>query len=815
MRTFPLTAEQLQDARAAAWRQQGNPLLTADDAAQWLREAGLALFLPRTAQLPAPAGSFVEATEGQASPTPGPAVIEKATSLLRRLLAAGDAIALHLLGTPGPGIAGDQPDFVATAETLPFLFALRGDREWTRGPRGKSSPLVIEVWKALRDGALTADEVKDRLGRQLTETAALRALSELWTGLRIEPVFSDKEGTRWQLLEASHEKAMAAGSAMAQGMALSALVSVYLQTAVAATSEEIEAYLSPLASRSRIRDAVRGLLATRQLGLRNLGASEHFFVEGSLPAFEGAGEPKPLRAEQETKERRGPGEPRESDTQDTYLRPAAAMPDLLAETGAPADLVVSGADGDLRNDLRIEALSEAETEYERTAGEGRKRFVAQRAAQTGDRKNFAPRPAGERKTFGGDRKTFGGERKSFSRGPGAGAGETGKPFHAREPWKEDSRPARPDGERQGRPSGGERRPFRPAGEGRPVQPAAPHGDRKPFSKSFSPGGGKPFRKEGDRKPFVPRTGGDSAPRKPFVPREGGRPFPSGQAGGRPFAPREGGRPVSGSGDRRPFKPREGGFAAGGARKPFAPREGGAGSRDRKPFAPREGSRPFAAKGDRKPFAPREGRPSSGGSDRKPFPPRDGGRSLPAGGDRKPFAPRAGGRPGPGDRKSFTPREGSPARRTFSPRTEGRPFSPRAGGAGTPFRRNTGEGAADGPPRRSGGPDTEAGAGPKRFSPQGERSSRPAAPAGARSAAGAGKPGKRPRTSPFTSSGKPRAGVGATGRPGPRSARPGGTGKPASGRKPGAGPRKSGKPGGPRKPGAGPRTPGGKGPRRDG
>ena len=799
-----MTAEQLQDARAAAWRQQGNGLLTADDAAQWLREAGFTLFLPRPAQLPAPAASFVEATDGKASPTPGPAAIENAFSLLRRLLAAGDAIALSLLGGPGPGArslgaGGDQPDFLATAETLPFLFALRGDREWTRGPRGKSSPLVFEVWKALdRDGALTADEVKDHLGRQLTETAALRALTELWTSLRIEPVYSDQEGTRWQLLEVNHEKVMIAGSAMAQGMALSALVSVYLQTAIAATSEEIEAYLSPLASRSRIRDAVRGLLATRQLGLRNLGASEHFFVEGSLPEFE-------LPAVS-----REPGRPG-AVAQDTYLQGSAAPPDLLAETGAPAGLVVGGADSESSGDLRIEALSEAETEHERTAGEGRKRFVAQRAAQTGDRKSFAPRPAGGRKVFGGERKAFGGERQSFSRGPRAGAGEAGKPFHAREPWKEDSRSARPAGEAQGRPSEGERRPFRAAGEGRP-----PGGARKPFAKPFSAGGGKPFRKEGDRRPLAPGAAPDSGPRKPFVPREGARPFSGGDR--KPFKPREGGfapssdrkpfKPREGgfapSSDRKPFKPREGGFAASGDRKPFKPREGGfAASGDRKPFKPREGG--FAASSDRKPFKPREGgfaassdrkpfKPREGGfaasSDRKPFKPREGG--FAASSDRKPFAPREGGRPasGSGERRPFAPRAGGPSapggRKPFTPRGEGRPFSPRAAGAGTPFRRNTGEGAAG------------TGGAPKRFSPAGERSSRPET--------GTGKPGKRPRTSPFTSSGKPRAGTATTGRPGPRSARPGGTGKPASGRKSGAGPRK---------PGAGPRKPGGKGPRRQG
>ena len=736
-----MTAEQLQNARAAAWRQQGNALLTGDDAAAWLREAGLALFLPRTAQIAAPAGSFVEATQGEANATPRPAAIENATAILRRLLASGDVVGLNLLGLPG-----DQPDFLATEETLPFLFALRGDREWKRGPRGKSSPLVVEVWKALREGALSADEIKDKLGRQLTETAALRALTELWTGLRIEPVYSMAAGasdghfTRWQLLEGNHEPAMIAGSAMAQGMALSALVSLYLQTSVAATGDEIEAYLAPLASRSRIREAVRGLLATRQIGLRNLGAQEHFFVEGSLPDFAppGAIDRSPFSGA-------------------VTSRAATAIPDLLPERTAPAHIVVTAPEVGLESgletglggdgDLRIEALSDAETEQERTVGEGRKRFVAQRAAATtGDRKSIAARPSAQRKTFGserktlgGERKTLGGERKTFSRGPREGGGQAKKPFFAREPWKEDRRPVLPAAEGQNSSGGGERRPSRPKGEA-----FSSRGDRKPFSS----GGAKPFQKAGDRKPFAPRPAGAGdtrPPRRPFTPREGGRPFSSGS-------------------DRKPFTPREGG-------RPFSP-----GGSDRKPFTPREGGRPFSSGDDRKPFTPREGgRPFSPGGDRKPFTPREGGRPFSPGGDRKPFTPREGGRP-------------------FSPGGDRRPFTPRSGGAGTPFRRNPGETSEDSP-RRAGGFSSGAGPGPKRFSPAGGRPARPGAPAGA------GKPGgKRPRTSPFTSSGKPRSGVAATGRPGPRAAaRPGGTGKPPSGRKPGAGPRK----------------PGGKGPRRDG
>ncbi len=480
-----MTAEQLQSARLSAWRQAGNALLTAEDAAAWLREAGLTLFLPRTQQIAAPAGSFVEATLGAANSTPRPDAIENASGLLRRLLASGDVLALNLLGIPG-----DQPDFLASEDTLPFLYALRGDREWKRGPRGKSSPLVLEVWKLLdREGALSAEEIKDQLGRHLTEAAALRALTELWSTLRIEPVYAEAEGTRWQLLEANHEKAMIAGSAMAQGMALSALVSLYLQSAVAATGDEIEAFLSPVASRSRIREAVRGLTATRQLAIRHLGAHEHFDVEGSLPALT---DPQP--------------EPR-SET-------VRAIPDLLPEVAAPADLVVGA--------FRIEALSEAETERERTVGDGRKRFVARRTSEGSDRKGFGPRTgatSGPRSGAGtgprpgtrsgsgpGSRpgprsgKSFG-ERKSFGSKPPRpeGGSEGAKPFFAREPWKEDRRPSAADGSgATGAPGAFEREPgARQAGDGsrpdrRPFRPAAGGGKPKPF------GAGRPPRREGER-----------------------------------------------------------------------------------------------------------------------------------------------------------------------------------------------------------------------------------------------------------------------------------------------------------------------------
>ena len=120
----PLIAEQLQAARAAHWRQQNNPLLTLEDAERWLEQHPLCLFLPRHAQLPAPAPSFVEACLGSAQETPGPEAISHAQALLTRLTAAGTVVPLNLLGTPGVVLPMSQLD-----EGLPIGVQLVG-RPW-------------------------------------------------------------------------------------------------------------------------------------------------------------------------------------------------------------------------------------------------------------------------------------------------------------------------------------------------------------------------------------------------------------------------------------------------------------------------------------------------------------------------------------------------------------------------------------------------------------------------------------------------------------------------------------------------------------
>ena len=281
-----LTAEQLQAARAAHWRQNQRPILTLDDAQSWLDQHPLCLYLPRRAQLPTPAPSFVEACMGSAQATPGPAALEQAQALLTRLIASGKVLALNLLG----GVS-EQPDFLAQQQALPYVLCLRADSDWKHAPQKSSghkvSPLVLELWKALdKDGVLTAAEARETLGRELTEAAVLRALCELWQALRITPGFTEPgQPARWEMLRVRHREALATAGTTSQVTSLSLLVSMYLQSVYAASSEEIEIFLSPVASRSRVREAVRGLAATRQIQSLSMDAQTYYFLEEGLPEF--------------------------------------------------------------------------------------------------------------------------------------------------------------------------------------------------------------------------------------------------------------------------------------------------------------------------------------------------------------------------------------------------------------------------------------------------------------------------------------------------------------------------------------------------
>lgn len=280
-----MTAEQLEASRAERLRLNGPGVLTFEDARTWLEETGLCLFLPRRQQGSALAPSFVEAVCGQRNTAPDARQIAAAEELLVRLEKEDVAVRLNLLGQPG-----EQPDFVVAAWVLPYVYALRGDRDWRRTPQltgsRQVSPLAVQTYKLLEAGESTIPQLKHTLGKEVTEAAVLRAITELWQQLRIIPVIDAPGKTpRWQLLRCRFQKAIAEGASTSQVTAISVLASIYLQAVIAASMEDVELFLAPLTARSKVREVLRGLVATRQVHTMSLGHAQHFYVAGTLPEF--------------------------------------------------------------------------------------------------------------------------------------------------------------------------------------------------------------------------------------------------------------------------------------------------------------------------------------------------------------------------------------------------------------------------------------------------------------------------------------------------------------------------------------------------
>lgn len=292
-----MTSQQLIEARAALWHHNAEPILTLEEAASWVATTGFLLFLPRRQQLRAPSPTFVEACMGRLEHTPARPDIENALSLARRLFTTGEVFPLNLLGT-----LSEEPDFLIARDRLPWLFSLRGDRAWKAAPGGRTSPLNISVWKLLDEqGELTADQIRSGVGREVTDSSIRRALIDLWGTLRVFPRYHDGE-TTWALAKTLCPKECTKGTTTAQSAALSLFLADYLRSAIAATEDEAASFLSPLASRSRLREVLHALVSTRQLSSIPLGPNTLYYVAGELPEFPEIVAPQPAEAPAPTAE---------------------------------------------------------------------------------------------------------------------------------------------------------------------------------------------------------------------------------------------------------------------------------------------------------------------------------------------------------------------------------------------------------------------------------------------------------------------------------------------------------------------------------
>jgi 23S rRNA pseudouridine2605 synthase len=690
------TADQLAAARVAHWRHNADPILTINMLRDWLNTSGLVLYTPRAAQLPAPAPSFVEATLGTANPAPTLADTEQSRSLLSRLILDGGAIPLNLLGNP-TGIGTETPDFIVSPLAFPYIFTLRGDKAWKQPPTTsgatKVSPLALNTHTLLseqaKDSGLSAYDLATQLGKEVTETAVLRALTELWQHLRVLPVpQSDGAPTLWELTTTRFTKQIKAGANAGQPTALSALISLYLGQAIVASEEEIETFLSPIAARSRIRDVIHALLSARQLETVAVDGRTVLHVTGELPAFLTIATPAPddidslvVTTEGNTTESSQPvaritkfiPKPRKVGT-GFVTKPGRNTPGpnledrptprerrpFTRESNRPDRPSFTKPWEEEKADRLAAAQSPSNVQDDIDAAPGPK------TPRTHDRKDR--KPATDRADRAGKRPPFG-SKPSFGNKPSFGS----KPrFNADRPSFKSDRPAfrRSEGSSDSRPP---RRDFTP----RPYNNAAA-GDatsdhpRKTFSKPGTFGrkregfAGKPSfghdrNATNDTRPPRRDYGDSRPPRREFTPRpdrdSGDSRPPRRTFGDRPANPSFSGPRKPGSFSARPQRSFDGGDRTNG----FAPRktysrdsasrgenrdsrsEGRAGRPDGPPFrkfdAPRS-PRPFRAA--RPPQEGSDHKPSGGFGEKKPYSKTSSSFGEKKFGAKKPYGKSSGG-----------------------------------------------------------------------------------------------------------------------------------------------------------------------------
>jgi hypothetical protein len=187
-----------------------------------------------------------------------------------RLLREKSAFELDLPGDINP---------IVSAQLFPYFYALLGDRTPKAPPKKKAqgaavSELAIRIFAALqKHGPMSKSQLQAQVARETSLAALDRALGELWSILKITRVdYKPGEGALWDVLYRWAPQAVKDGIQISQPEAISALVSRYLETVVAAEQDEIEQFFSHLASRSKVREAVNTLLHARELSFVTVGS---------------------------------------------------------------------------------------------------------------------------------------------------------------------------------------------------------------------------------------------------------------------------------------------------------------------------------------------------------------------------------------------------------------------------------------------------------------------------------------------------------------------------------------------------------------
>jgi hypothetical protein len=262
-----MTDSELLQGRAHKWHLDGRPVRTLEEAREFIESVGFGLMYPLRPRLLVP--TFVGGWVGGDDNLPtwqhafADPRAQHATELMVRLLREKAAYEANLFD--------ENNNFLVAASVFPYFYALVGERNPKQppkqGPRSEYSQLAADAFEIIRgEGPISKVRLREKLGGELSLAALDRALSELWSKLRITRVdYSQSEGSSWDVLYRWSPDTVREGISLSVGEALSALVTKYLDCVIAAEPAEVETFFSHVVPRSRVKEAINALLAAREL----------------------------------------------------------------------------------------------------------------------------------------------------------------------------------------------------------------------------------------------------------------------------------------------------------------------------------------------------------------------------------------------------------------------------------------------------------------------------------------------------------------------------------------------------------------------
>ena len=266
-----MDVQELQHRRGEKWHLDGNAVRTLDAARDFLEDVGLCLMYPAPFSSPAP--TFIAAWLGRADRLPGGrsafsgGEAAEAEDMKLRLLREHAAYEWRF---------GESVLLVA-ASVFPFFYALASDREGRQqpawAPGQKLSKLARDAWVEVQRAAQPISEqaLRQQVGKGVTESALNRALHELSQRLRIMRIDRGPAGDVWDSVSRTSARKIKESEQLSVPSALSALISKYLDTVIAAEQNDIETFFSPLVSLTKVRDALNALLAAREITTIQIG----------------------------------------------------------------------------------------------------------------------------------------------------------------------------------------------------------------------------------------------------------------------------------------------------------------------------------------------------------------------------------------------------------------------------------------------------------------------------------------------------------------------------------------------------------------